>query len=163
MRVAIVTPSWAPDYELCRILVESVRRYLPEDIPHYLLVAREDLVLFQSLASERTIVLRTDAAIGGFYRVPFSRKWRVALDALPVRGWIHQQLLKLSLADLLDADVYVLVDSDCFYVRPFDPRSVFIDGKVPLAREEKEWFANDPETQHWHRIAAKLLGLPLTA
>src|SRR5215211_3394397 len=48
-----------------------------------LLVSREDQALFGEFASERTTVLR--AAISGFHRIPFSRYWRFAIDAPPVR------------------------------------------------------------------------------
>src|ERR1700737_3226305 len=52
-RFAIVTPSYYVDYECCRWLCETVERYVPSYIPHYLIVDRADRSLFAKLASPR--------------------------------------------------------------------------------------------------------------
>jgi hypothetical protein len=161
MRFALVTPSFHLDYELCRILVESVHRHVPEDVPHFIIVSGDDLGMFRGLADSRTHVrVQEDVVDVPFWRVPFARTWRVSLQTPPVRGWVWQQLVKMSIANSIDADAYLIVDSDCFFVRPFDPRTLVVDGKVPLYREEKDWYKTDAPSQKWANVSQRLLRLP---
>jgi hypothetical protein len=161
MRFALVTPSFHLDYELCRILIESVHRHVPADVPHYIIVSGDDLGMFQGCADSRTHVLvQEDLVQERFWRVPLARRWRFSLKTLPVRGWIWQQMVKMSIANGIDADAYLIIDSDCFFVRAFDPRTLVVDGKVPFYREEKDWYRTDPDSQKWAEISRRLLRLP---
>ena len=156
---AIVTPSWAPDFERCRLLAESVRRHLPEGVHHYILIDRCDKSLFACLEGSRThLILKQDVLPKWLIHVPRRRKWWISLKGLPVRGWIIQQLAKLSVNKAVVADVYIFVDSDAFFMRDYDPASTIVDGKLPLFRQQKEevrvaW------NIRWHQVAARLLGL----
>src|SRR5579872_5130568 len=88
-RFAIVTPSYYVDFEHCRWLVETVNRYVPENVPHYLIVDRADRDLFWSLRSSRTrVVFKEDVLKGRLRQLPFARRWWVGLGMPPVRGWI---------------------------------------------------------------------------
>jgi hypothetical protein len=158
-RFAIITPTYYVDYEHCCWLVETVNRYVPEDIPHYLVIDRLDKDLFAPLASSRTrIVFKEDALHGELVQVPFRRRWWVGARVPPVRGWIVQQLTKLYVNEVADADVYIFVDSGCFFVKPFDPRTMEKDGQVRLFRESGEYFRNKV-TYRWHGVSTKLLGI----
>jgi hypothetical protein len=158
-RFAIVTPSYYVDFEHCRWLVETVNRYVPEDVPHYLIVDRADRDLFAPLRSSRTRVLfKEDVLRGRLRQVPFARRWWVGLKMPPVRGWIVQQLTKLFVSEVVEEDVLIFVDSGCFFVRPFDPRSMVKDGQVRLFRESGDWFRNKM-TRRWTKLSSRLLGL----
>jgi hypothetical protein len=161
MRFALATPSFHLDYEICRLLIESVHRHVPADVPHFVIVNGDDVELFKGCADKRTHVLvQEDIVEERFWRVPFAPRWRINLWTLPIRGWIWQQMVKLSIANRIDADAYMLIDSDCFFVKPFDPRALVQDGKVPFYREEKDWYRTDPDTQKWAAVSRRLLGLP---
>jgi hypothetical protein len=161
MRFALATPSFHLDYEICRLLIESVHRHVPADVPHFIIVDRDDLELFKGCADARThVIVQEDIVEERFVRVPFARRWRVNLRTLPVRGWVWQQMVKLSIANRIDADAYMLIDSDCFFVKPFDPRTLVRDGNVPFYREEKDWYKTDSDTQKWAEVSRRLLGLP---
>ena len=161
LRFAIVTPSFYEDYERCLLLVDSVRRYLPATMHHFIIVAKDDLELFRSTAGPRThILVQEDLIPDDFLRVPFSRKWRVSWRTLPIRGWIWQQMVKLSIASRIDADAYMIMDSDCFFVRPFDPHTLIKDGRVPMFREEKDFYRTSSDSQKWSEVARRLLRLP---
>jgi hypothetical protein len=159
-RYAIITPTYYVDFEHCTWLVETVKRYVPEDIPHYLIIDRLDRELFAPLASSRTrIVFKEDALHGEIVQVPFARRWWVGARVPPVRGWIVQQLTKLYVNEVADEDVYIFVDSGCFFVKPFDPRTTMEkDGQVRLFRESGEYFRNKV-TYRWHGVSTKLLGI----
>lgn len=159
-RFAIVTPSYYVDFEACRWLCETVERYVPKHVTHYLIVDRADRALFAPLASSRTrVVFKEDVLRGRLWQVPFARRWWLSPRHLPARGWIVQQLTKLFVSEIADEDAFVFVDSGCFFVRPFDPHSMAEAGRVRLFRETGPYFKNDV-VQRWHGIAAKLLGIP---
>jgi hypothetical protein len=81
--VALLTPTYGRDLELCTLLCESIDRHVTSFSKHYLLVPDCDLSLFSHFASERRevlpaskflpkwlrplprIVQRSDANIGG--------------------------------------------------------------------------------------------------
>ncbi len=72
-RYAIITPSHAPDFERCRVLVESTRLHAP-DLDHYLVVERRDQRLFTDLRGPRThVVVKEDVPRGGSTRSRFDR------------------------------------------------------------------------------------------
>lgn len=159
---ALITPSYAPDFERCRLLVESVERHAAEHLRHYLIVDRRDQRLFASLRSARTEVLLKQDVLPSFLRqLPWLQGWWWSGLRAPVRGWIVQQLVKLSVDRLIDTDVYVFVDSDTFLLRAFDPRLAQGPAGVPLFREQGHALLSEMNTR-WHALAAERLGLALT-
>jgi hypothetical protein len=158
-RFAIVTPSYYVDFEHCRWLCETVDRFVPPEVCHYLVVDRADRELFAPLASSRRrIVLKEEVLRGGLRQVPFSRRWWITSSGRPVRGWMVQQITKLFVSEVVDEDVLIFVDSGAFFVRPYDPGESIRDGLVPLFRENGDFFRGDPSVR-WHRIGAGLLGI----
>lgn len=156
---ALVTPSHAPDFERCRVLVESVRRHAAA-FDHHLVVDRCDLRLFAPLAGPRTHVLTTEDVIPSWlHRVPFFPKWWLNLTGRPTRGWIVQQIVKLSVDAFTRADVLLFCDSDCFFIRPFDPHAAERDGRVPLFVETLPRHVDFNAV--WLARAAEVCGLPL--
>ena len=159
LRYAIITPSHARDFERCRILVESVHRYAPVGTHHYVLVERRDERLFSRLRAPRTHVVVTQEFLPWWlHQVPFRPKWWLNLKGRPSRGWIIQQIIKLSVDAITDADVCIFIDSDAFLIKPFEPSASERDGKVPLFREFLP--TEHPHNTLWHAAAAKLYGLP---
>src|SRR5881392_1922214 len=143
MSFSIVTPSYYLDYERCVLLNESVLRWVPDGIKHYIIVDKRDYKLFARLRNRRTEVLtQEDIVPKRFWSIPFVRKWRFSWNTLPIRGWMWQQVVKLSIARAVDADVYVMTDSDVLFVKPFDPSELIRDSKVPLFRENKDYYSS---------------------
>jgi hypothetical protein len=48
--MAVITKTFAPDFELCASLNRSVLENSPETVPHHIIVPRSDLKLFGRLA-----------------------------------------------------------------------------------------------------------------
>src|SRR6202043_589722 len=95
---ALVTPSFNLDAERCRLLVESVDRWVAPGVRHYLVVDRRDLTLFNSMRTARTEVLVVeDITPRWLIRVPAIRRFWLSLRSPPVRNWIMQQVIKLSI------------------------------------------------------------------
>lgn len=160
MDFSVVTPSYVNDYHRCVLLNDSIQKHLPGSIRHHIIVDARDYKLFKSLASARTQVLTQEEIVERrFWPVPFSRKWRVTWNSPPIRGWIWQQLVKLSIARAIDTQGYLMIDSDAFFVRHFDPSEFVRDGLVPLMREDKPYYASHVKAQEWHRLARKVLDM----
>jgi uncharacterized protein DUF6492 len=155
---AIITPSYALDFERCRLLVESVRALVAPHVEHYVIVDRRDEGLFQQLRGPRThVVVKQSILPWWLHQVPSSTRWWVSLKGLPVRGWIVQQIVKLSVDAVTRADVCIFMDSDTLLIKPFDPRAAERAGAVPLFRELLP--AADAHNTKWHAAAERLLGL----
>ncbi|WBB69597.1 DUF6492 family protein [Micromonospora sp. WMMD812] len=160
-RLAVITPSFGPDFERCADLHRSVLAYSPESVRHHIIVPRRDLTRFRRLAGPRTVIHdeadflpRTFRSLpGGNLSVNLRRPFP------PVRGWIRQQIIKLAAAARVDADVVVLVDSDIEFVRPFSAETFRRDGVVRFYRVPDE--VDERLARHviWHRVARSLLGV----
>lgn len=156
--LAIVTCSYALDEERCRRLCRSVDRFVPTNIEHHLIVPRKDIPLFTGLQSgRRRLSAVEDIVPGKFWQVPFLQKWWIDSRGWLVRGWIMQQVTKLSANYAVDAEVILFADSDTAFIRPFDLDLFWQQGKVRLHRIP----GAKSQGRHlkWHHRAAKLLGL----
>ncbi|MFO0953739.1 MAG: DUF6492 family protein [Isosphaeraceae bacterium] len=161
MSYAIVTPSYGPDFERCRLLCESVERFVGGDYRHYLVVDDRDRPLFRKLEGPRTEVLTVEEVMPWWLRrLPCARRWWFSFKTPPVRNWILQQLVKLSVGEFIDADNYVFIDSDVAVVRPFEVEALSPGGRLRLFRVEG--VARKMPHINWHRTSARLLGLPMT-
>jgi hypothetical protein len=156
VRAALVTVSYAADYERCALLVETARRHA--NVPHYLVVSRADRALFSSLLGGRTrLVLIEELWPWRLVELRRFRLW-LSLYAPPMRGWILQQVVKLAAADYVGEDVLVFCDSEVAFVRPFDTSHVVDDaGRVRLFH--CPGFGKTGRHLQWQRAAARLLGL----
>lgn len=155
---ALVTPSYVRDFNVCRLLTESVERHVSADIKHYLIVPREDYPLFKELESERTVIKFQEDFLPRWI-LPFriATNWYISLRSLPIRGWIRQQLVKLAIGEMLPEDTFLIVDSDTFFVKPFSPHDFIRNGKVSFYCEPLE---NKLEMQaNWQISSAKMLGI----
>lgn len=168
--VELLTLSYSGDFEVCRLLCQSIDRFVPADITHRLIVPRADLALFAPLASRtRKLEAQDHYLPAWFKRVPMpSPKWRKRLHlprrdvyvtpfSLPVRGWIAQQIMKISAAAKSPADLVVHVDSDNVFVRPFSLERIYRDGHARIYRDETP--VGLETHARWQRMAGKLLGL----
>ena len=161
MRMAVITPSYEPDFGLCEDLNRSVLENSPETVHHHIIVPRRDLELFARLAGPRTHI-RCEAEFLPSSFVPVSSKFTVNLRRPfpPVRGWILQQVLKLAAAAAFHDDAVVVVDSDIEFIRPFCPETFVRQGVVRFYRKPDADDERLPRHLVWHRVASKLLGLP---
>ncbi|WP_018181869.1 DUF6492 family protein [Kaistia granuli] len=167
----LITCSFRGDLDVCRMLCESVDRFVPETIPHSLYVPRADIPLFADLASDRrTIGAQEDLLPRWFVKLPLpSPEWRRRLH-LPrrnmyvtpysplVRGWIAQQIMKIAATACASAEITVHVDSDNNFIRPLRLEHLARDGQVRIYRNPE---MVDLETHRvWQEAAGRLLGLP---
>ncbi|MFK5986012.1 MAG: DUF6492 family protein [Pseudomonadota bacterium] len=161
MDISLITPSFAPDFERCKLLCESVDKFVSNYKKHIIIVDRCDYELFKSLENSKTeIVIKEDILPKWLKKIPYAKKWWFSFKTIPVRGWIIQQIVKLSVAEFVDADVYIFADSDMVFIRPFDVNSVIKNDQLRLCsmpRKEEDYI--DSRKQIWHKYAAIITGM----
>lgn len=154
MAFSLITPSYAPDFERCRLLCESVDRFA-RGATHYVVVDRRDEKRFAPLKSAAREIVTVESILPPWiFRLPGARKWWMSLATRPLRNWVLQQLVKLSMSKVVETDVMIYADSDVTFVRPFGVERFMHDGRLRLNRAP---YTSD---QHacWLRVAADLLG-----
>jgi hypothetical protein len=158
--IAIVTPSFARDFELCKALNESVLSFFPAPIKHYVIVDGCDLKLFSRLAESRTVVAAVEDVIPkGYMKLRFSKKWWFSAPALfPAKGWLIQQLVKLCATSVIDERVQVNVDSDVRFVRPVDPSLFIRNGRTRMYRLPGGVTAGMHHVK-WHKNICRLMNV----
>jgi Family of unknown function (DUF6492) len=161
-RMSVVTKSFAPDFELCADLHQSVLDYSPASVHHHIVVPELDLKLFGRLAGPRThIRCETDLLPRWFVPVPFSNVTvNLGRPFPPVRGWILQQVIKLAAVAASEDDVVLVADSDVEFVRPVTVETFARDSVVRFYRKPRAIDKQLPRHMAWHRAARTLLGLP---
>jgi len=156
--IAIVTPSHLPDLAQCRLLVDSVRAFSRVPACHYLVVARQDMPAFAPLAGDATRLVELESLLPAAFRQDPRRPERwISSAGRHVSGWVIQQLAKLAFAAQAAEDTVMCVDSDTFFVRPFDEAPFLRKGRTRLFRVPG--FRRD-EYAAWTDTADDLLGIP---
>lgn len=163
MKIAIVTMSYRGDYKECRLLCESIDRFIT-NIPHYLFINDEDVKLFKSLESRNRTILPKSVVLPQYLiRLPFQimgHHFHVSPFTIPVREWIYQQIVKLSVWEVLDSsiDVFLNVDSECVFLKPFDTNNYLRDGRLRLLRRHNP---SSPSRMEYFRAAKRHLGIEM--
>ena len=158
---ALVTPSFSTDFERCALLVDSIERWVAPHVKHYIVVDRRDVPLFKPLARSRTRLLVVEDIVPRWVvRIPGVRKFWFSFRTRPLKNWILQQLVKLSIPGVVQDDVLLYTDSDVFFISPYDPRAFERDGKVPLFYEPGQR-GLIPFNDKWQAVASRLLDIPV--
>ncbi len=163
---ALVTASFGPDFERCRLLCETIDRHVTGYTCHYILVETADVPLFKALETPRRKVIDEKDMLPRWLRPfpdPFSlgkRRIWLSLRTLPLRGWHAQQLRRMAVAETLREDAFFYVDSDVAFLRPFDCATLWHGNDLRLFRRDNELKGNVPgDQQLWAENAGKLLGI----
>ena len=163
---AMVTATYAPDFERCRLLCETMDRYVTGAPQHYLLVEHGDVPLFRQLeTAKRTVIDERDLLPSWLhsFRDPtswFRRRIWLSTRTAPLRGWHVQQLRRIAIAAHVPEDVLVYCDSDVVFVRPLDCGVFSRDGKVRLFRRaDVNDTSLDSDQMAWSRNAGRVLGI----
>ena len=141
--IDVVLPLVAGDLPRARILFASLRRFWRcPDTRLWVVVRDEELPLFRDVD-----------APAPFEVVAESRVLGSRFD--DVSGWFRQQAIKLGAARLVRGPFYLVVDADCFAVKPIAPEDL-VDVSSHRARVRYvRWI--DPR---WYEASRRLLGVP---
>lgn len=104
-KLAFITQSYKNDYKECALLCESMDRFLPKEIDHFIFVNDEDYDLFLSLHNEHHIVYKKSTILPWWLiRCPFKvlgHHYHISPITIPVREWIIQQICKLGVFEVI--------------------------------------------------------------
>jgi hypothetical protein len=143
-----------PDLRRCELLIESLER-CSSDATHYLIVDRRDQRAFAHLQRGKTQIIESEEILGNWiFRSPGRKGYWLSAKALPVRGWIIQQILKIGIVDFIRERTLVFCDSDTAFFRSFERDALLINGKVGLLDVD-----STADTRRWTTTARHLLGL----
>ena len=161
--IAFVTPSYAPDLELCRDLHASLLATVPASTVHHVVVPDGDTPQFRELEGPQCRIWPVSELVPRrFVTVP---RWNGSVDCWrpwpPVpRGWVMQQLVKLALTTRLNADAVVLIDSDVVMARPVTAATFMEQGRATMYHDAGAVHYGMKRHVIWHAVARRLLGLP---
>ncbi len=162
---AIVTASYAPDFERCKILCESMDKHATGYECHYILVDVPDLSLFRPLEGpKRKIITDRQLLPWWLYRPPkfLSPKGRriwVSPLTVPLHGWHVQQLMRIAVAERLEVDGLMYCDSDTAFVKHFDVQTIWNGENIRFWREEGGALQAKDDHLLWKAQAGRTLGL----
>jgi hypothetical protein len=164
--VALLTPTYGHDLELCTLLCESVDRHVSSFSKHYLLVPDCDAALFSRFENERRSVLPASKFLPKWLR-PLPRiiqrerrQYWWSFRTKPVSGWHVQQFLKIAAAISLPYQRYCILDSDVVFFRDFDLARFQFPKSIPLLNLPDEITSSHIRHSHWVETTHQLLGLP---
>lgn len=170
MKATLLTCSFRGDLEVCRLLCRSVDFYASPEFEHVLYVPERDLPLFANLASPRRRLAPQESLLPAWmFKAPMpSPEWRKRLRLPrrnvylspfhgPVRGWIAQQIMKISASLRAATDIVVHLDSDAALMRTLHLEELTHGGQT-------RFYAGPAKRKHadhapWYASGAKLLGL----
>ena len=156
-QLALITCSYGPDLDRCKRLCESVDKFVDPSYEHVLIVPKRDLNKFISLANYRRRVLSVESVVpDSFIQLPFSNKWWLGAWGFPTRGWVMQQITKLSAGFSTQAKTLMFVDSDLQFIRPLDLSLIEQSGRTRLHAIPGDM--DYGVHLKWHAKAGELLG-----
>jgi hypothetical protein len=160
--LAVITPSYSPDFDLCSDLNESVLRNTSDSVKHYIIVPRRDLKLFSGLRGTRTEILSVDEILPRrILAVPASNYWfNFRRPFPPIRGWMMQQVIKLQMASYVDSDLLLLADSDVFLIQPISADTFRVGNRILFYRLDDGVHSEMERQLIWYNAACKMLGVP---
>ncbi len=104
------------------------------------------------------LIVAEDIIPRWLFRAPGIRRFWISLRTRPVKNWILQQIVKLSVPGVVTEDVLLYADSDMFFAADYDPRTYERDGKVPLFVETGQRGKIDFNDE-WQAVASRMLGI----
>lgn len=119
---AMLLKSYGPDLEYARRLVQSFHEHNADDIALYCVVPPADISAFSSLGSSTVRVL-SESELGHHLVSGDLNGYR--------RGYINQEIVKLSFWELGFADSYFCVDSEAVFIRDFTRDDFIAPDGVP--------------------------------
>lgn len=160
-RFALLTVTYRGDIGPFEQLCASIDRHMP-DIDHYVLVDNSDVALFARFASCRRHLINCRERLPQLHEFQLLGKrlwWK--FPATIIRGWIYQQLAKITVAASLTEEAVIVVDSDAVFIRPIEHDQIFRkDGAVSLYHRPGAPSGPASESPKWHNAALQALGLP---
>lgn len=139
-----VLPLKFSDYERFQILNASLQKFVRDLRKLFIIVPDNEVGLFRTKIDDIRYEIISETAV-----VPEFRLFR------NYPGWNKQQLIKLSVAGIVETDFYLTLDADVICVRPISFSDLIRNGRSYCFRHSLE--NSDEIFKQWYRIAERLL------
>jgi hypothetical protein len=108
-------------------LAQSIHKHNKNKIPFYISVPAEDVDLFKQYLRRFEVVILDEKDI-------FKANSKLEIKNLyEIRGGLRQQVIKSEFWRLGIAENYLVLDSDCIFIRDFDEADFIFNGDVPYS------------------------------
>lgn len=108
-------------------LAESIRKHNKTNIPFYISVPEGDIDLFKDYLKDYEAIIFDEKDI-------FKANPKLSIEQLySVRGGLRQQVIKSEFWRLGISENYLVLDSDCIFIRDFDARDFIFNGSTPYS------------------------------
>jgi hypothetical protein len=108
-------------------LAESIRKHNIGNIPFYISVPTGDVELFKEYLKGLEVIVFDENDI-------FAANPKLDIKKLyEIRGGLRQQVIKSEFWRLGISKNYLVLDSDCIFIRDFDESDFFVQGDVPYS------------------------------
>lgn len=149
-KIAFLTPTIRRDLERFKLLSASLNQFYHGSYRHYVIVPANDLSTFKSQINDNHIIFLAEEDIIPSYCYPFSKSF---FGIKRHRGWLIQQIVKLSAPQFIEDENIIAIDSDIILIRPFNEGIFFEDRVLKLFKT--------PQLIHEHWIKASMRILKL--
>lgn len=129
--------SYRGDLQRAKFLAESVQKHNVDKLPFVVSVPRVDVGIFKDALGDLATIIEDESIFG----------------APQMEGWVYQQIVKSLYWRESKCDAYLLLDSDCYFIRPFTKSDFVHPSGVPytVMHEQHDMF-------NWTCNKSKVLG-----
>ena len=158
-KIDIVIPCIYKDIYRLEILLLSINKFVSTDLYNkiYIVIPDEEYESFSKLFQNKNInpKLNLIKESNIFDRNIFLKSYFFKLNQR--HGWFKQQILKLAMAYKISSKYYLILDSDCLFIKNFDSSKVFKekDNYILSYLQEEEIYFHES----WWKGSAELLGI----
>lgn len=112
--------TYSGDFDRFKILKESIGKYNKDNIPFYCVCPQKDKNMFENL--------RTGNEEYEYNIITDEEVLKISNNE---QSWFSQQLVKLNFYKLNIAENWLVLDSDCYFIRDFHLKDFMIDDNTP--------------------------------
>jgi hypothetical protein len=119
--------TYSKDLNRVKRLLTSVAQFNADQIPVYISAPKKDLALFEKELSEFSFTLLNEEDILNKNSLIDQQKLYAQ------RGWIQQQVIKSEFWRLGLSENYLVLDSDCIFIKPFKQDDFIAKDDIPYS------------------------------
>ncbi|CDM62807.1 MULTISPECIES: DUF6492 family protein [Rhizobium] len=164
--ISLITPSYRGDLDSCRLLCDSIDRYVTGYDVHYLVIGDEDADVFAGFEGKRRRVIVSSSLLPPLWSLPKwrgRRYWWAPQLRLPIYGWHLQQMRKIAMTLAQPSERVMCIDSDNCFCRPLDLSATASTPKLAHYSAPGDVNRSRPSHVRWWQNAHRLLGLSAPA
>lgn len=125
-KIALVTKTYKNDIPSYKTLFDSIKQYNEDNIPVFVITPEKDKQLLEDTIGKEGYTFISDEQIHTFVN--------------KIYGWEQQMIIKLQMYKQIDADNFLILDSDGKFIRPFYIRDFIAYDNIPytIVHENKQ-------------------------